>query len=317
MREIVKNFIKIHNLENKKILVGFSGGADSCALLNCLNSLKTELNIELIALHLNHNWRGESAKSDENFAKEFSKKLGIKFYTETLSNETPKTETIAREKRYEFFVSCAKKFNSNCVMLAHNKNDNLETLVYRIIKGTGIEGLKAIPAIREIFYRPLLTVSREEIIEYLKENNLNWIEDNSNEDTNYNRNYIRHTLMPMFEKINPTYKNSLENLITVANNECEILDNALSNAQNQIFFEDKINTQEFLKLIYPMKLKIVYNFLKNDLKFYDLKRIKRIVDFIIEQAKEEQDPQFRKYKKFSINSKLFLYVNKKEIFKGE
>ena len=66
-----------------------------------------------------------------------------------------------------------------------------------------------------------------------------------------------------------------------------------------------------------MKLKIMYDFLKNDLKFYDLKRIKRIVDFIIEQTKEEQDPQFRKHKRFSINSKLFLYVNKKEIFKGE
>ncbi len=317
MREIVKNFIKIHSLENKKILVGFSGGADSCALLYCLNSLRNEMNLELIAIHLNHNWRGERAKEDENFARDFAKKLNIEFYTETLPPETPKTETVARDKRYEFFANCANKFNSNCTMLAHNKNDNLETLVYRIIKGTGIEGLKAIPDVRDIFYRPLLAVSREEIISYLEENNLKWIEDNSNEDTNYNRNYIRHTIMPMFEKINPTYRNSLENLITVANNECEILDNALNVAKEKIFFEDKINTQEFLKLIYPMKLKIVYNFLKNDLKFYDLKRIKRIVDFIVEHASEEQDPQFRKYKKFSINSKLFLYVNKKEIFKGE
>ena len=138
MREIVKNFIKIHNLENKKILVGFSGGADSCALLYCLNSLKNELNLKLVALHLNHNWRGESAKADEIFAHKMADELGIEFYSETLPDEVQKTETVAREKRYDFFSLCAKKFNSNCVMLAHNKNDNLETLVYRIIKGTGL-----------------------------------------------------------------------------------------------------------------------------------------------------------------------------------
>ena len=179
------------------------------------------------------------------------------------------------------------------------------------------EGLKAIPEVRENIFRPLLNFEKAEILEYLKNNNLEHTEDNSNQDTTYARNYIRHEILPNFEKINPTYKNSISNLIEVAKGESEILDFVLEKTKEDIFENEKINTQKFLKLIYPLQLKLMYNYLKSDLKFFDYKRFQRIVDFIIEHANKEDNFHSRKYVKFSINSKLFLYVNTKEIFKGE
>lgn len=316
MKNTIKNLIIEKNLNTAPILVGFSGGADSSCLLHLIASLKEKLNLKIVAAHLNHGWRAEASDEDENFAYEFSKNLGVDFYSQKLDEAAKKTETNARELRYKFFDEAIEKYGASAIFLAHNKNDNVETLVYRLIKGTGIEGMKSIPPQRNKIFRPLLNFSREEIEAYLKKNSINFREDKSNFNTNFNRNWVRYEILPKFEKINPNYLNNIENLIEVANNECEILENALIIAKREVFEGKKINSENFLKQIYPIKLKLIYNYLKDDLKFYDLVRIKRIVDFIQKTLLETQDPQFRKYKRFSINSKLFLYVNKKEIFKG-
>ncbi|MBR1977856.1 tRNA lysidine(34) synthetase TilS, partial [bacterium] len=143
MKNAIKSFISNYKLENSKIIVGFSGGADSVCLAHILHSLKDELNLTIILAHLNHNWRGEHSKQDELFSKNFAQKLGLEFYTETLDNTIQKTETVAREARYNFFEKTRAKYSADVIMLAHNKDDNIETAIYRIIKGTGIEGLKA------------------------------------------------------------------------------------------------------------------------------------------------------------------------------
>lgn len=317
MKNAIKSFILNYKLENSKIIVGFSGGADSVCLGHILYSLQDELNLKIILAHLNHNWRGDASSDDEAFSKEFAQKFNLEFYSEVLDDTVQKTETAAREARYDFFASAKSKFDADIIMLAHNKDDNIETVVYRIIKGTGLEGLKAIPENREDIFRPLLNFEKAEILEYLKTNNLPHREDNSNQDTSYARNYIRHKILPNFAQINPTYKNSISNLIEVAKGESEILDFVLEETKKDIFEGEKINTEKFLKLIYPLQLKLMYNYLKNDLKFFDYKRFQRIVDFIKEHATKEDNFNSRKYVKFSINSKLFLYVNKKEIFKGE
>ena len=322
IENIIENLISKHGLGKKPFLVGYSTGKDSTALLHALSNLSPAAP-KIIAIHLNHGWREESAE-EEAFARCFCEGLGVEIYCETLPPDTVKSETKAREARYDFFERAIKKFDADGLFLAHNKNDNVETLVYRVIKGTGVEGLKSIPEVRGKIYRPFLNVTRDEIEEYIERNSLEFREDASNLDTNYNRNRIRHEVLPIFEKINPNYLNNITNLIEVANFECEILDGVLKAAQDEVFEGDnpvaldaaqKMDTQKFLAQSYPIKLKLIYNYLKNDLKFYDLVRIKRIVDFIIEHATEAQDPQYRTHKRFSINSELFLYVNKKEILK--
>ena len=139
----VKNFLKKHGLNdsNKTFVVGFSGGYDSMCMLDILHRISEKSGFKLIALHLNHNWRGREAEIEQENCERYCKEKNIQLYTETLPAGTPKTETVAREKRQEFFKKCYKKFNADGLFLAHTKSDNTETILYRLSKGTGVKGL--------------------------------------------------------------------------------------------------------------------------------------------------------------------------------
>ena len=182
----VETFLEKYNLSNCHILVAFSGGYDSMCLLDILKRISTKYNFKLTAIHLNHGWRGQESDLEEQKCKEFCYDIG--FYSEKLADNIPHTETAARDARYEFFYNCAKKFNSNIIFTAHNANDNAETIYYRIMRGTGLTGLEGIPENRDIFYRPILTVYRNEIEQYCKKNNLIPNNDSSNKDSKYKRN---------------------------------------------------------------------------------------------------------------------------------
>lgn len=317
MLNTVKNFLKKYKIKNQTVLVGYSTGSDSTVLLYILNSLAKDFNLKITALHLNHGWRKEISDKDEKFARDFCKKINVDFISEKLDEKAKQNETTARDLRYDFFKRHAEKLNSKCVFLAHNKQDNVETAIYRIIKGTGLDGLCAISEHRGIFYRPLLKFSKEEIENFAKDNRLEFRFDKSNDDTKYNRNFIRHEILPLFEKINKTYLTSIDNLTGVARQEKVIVEDKIAEIWQKISKGDKIITEEFLNLKNEYQMKIIQNYVKDDLKNPKSAKIKQIVDFISKTFKEKQDPQFRKYKKFSINSKKFLYVNKKEFFKGE
>ena len=158
---MIKSFIEKYNLSGT-FIVAFSGGYDSMCLLDMLD----KEGYDVVAVHLNHNWRGDESKNEAICCENFAKLRGIKFYSETLDADIPPTETAGREARYDFFRRCAKNFNSNVVFTAHNYNDNAETVLYRIIKGTGIVGLQGIAEHRDIFYRPLLSMKRDDIEKY-------------------------------------------------------------------------------------------------------------------------------------------------------
>ena len=301
--ESVKKYLKDYKVENK-IICAISGGCDSVVMTHILS----KLGLEVVAIHLNHNWRGEESLRDENFSREFAKSLGIEFYSEKLSFDVKKTETDAREARYLFFKSCAKKFNSKYVFLAHNKNDNAETLLYRVIKGTGLKGLCSIPKHRDIFYRPLLDITREEIEAYAKENNLKYVNDSSNNSIKYKRNFIRKEILPLVKKINPDAICALNNLSQVANMQYEIVSNGLNKAKEDIFFNDKIILEKYLSLSEPLKCEIINDFIGSDLKYRDFKRIKSYVDFI-EKNKTSVS-------KKSICKNLFLEISNGFIFKS-
>ena len=301
--ESVKKYLKDYKVENK-IICAISGGCDSVVMTHILS----KLGLEVVAIHLNHNWRGEESLRDENFSREFAKSLEIEFYSEKLSFDVKKTETDAREARYLFFKSCAKKFNSKYVFLAHNKNDNAETLLYRVIKGTGLKGLCSIPKHRDIFYRPLLDITREEIEAYAKENNLKYVNDSSNNSIKYKRNFIRKEILPLVKKINPDAICALNNLSQVANMQYEIVSNGLNKAKEDIFFNDKIILEKYLSLSEPLKYEIINDFIGADLKYRDFKRIKSYVDFI-EKNKTSAS-------KKSICKNLFLEISNGFIFKS-
>ena len=147
----VRNFLEKYNIKNKKVIVGFSAGPDSCAMAFLLSKLAFEFNLKLVLAYFNHNWRPDEAKSEEEFSKKFANNINAQYVIGIAPNDCEKTEEAARESRYAFFEQVMKENDTDVTFLAHNKNDNIETLVYRVVKGTGIKGLCSIPEKRENF----------------------------------------------------------------------------------------------------------------------------------------------------------------------
>ncbi len=296
LKNKVEAFLKKHSITGT-VLVAFSGGYDSMCLLHVLLTL----NLKPIAVHLNHNWRGEESRQEEDNCHQFCKKNGIKFYSETLNSEIPATETAAREARYEFFERCAEKFGSKIVFTAHNADDNAETLLYRIAKGTGIEGLKGIATVRGIYYRPLLTTYRAEIEDYCKEKNLTPNTDSSNKNTKYKRNHIRLNIIPELEKINPEVKAALNTLSENATADTEIINEYMTT------LKDKFKTSNFVKFSPAIQNRIIYQFLVENNFEYDKCTVEKLVNFIHENSTSKNG------RTISITTDNFLFVNSKEI----
>lgn len=312
MIEIVDNFLDEFELKNpdNTFLVGFSGGADSLCLLDILHTLSQKYGFKLIALHLNHNWRGEESKQEEINCKNFCEKIGVEFISETLNDER-KTEKFAREARYDFFLKHARKYKNSAIFTAHTRTDNAETIVYRLIKGTGITGLQGIPEKRMIeeapLYRPLLPISRKEIEDYCNSKGLVANNDSSNLDTNYKRNFIRHKIMPLFDEINFHAEKSIDSLSKLAISQTNIVNEYIDLILKEIYVDGKLLTDKFMGLSKDVQAKIIH---EACLKFnldYDKSRIENILDFIKNSA------ELKSGSRFSLANDLWVFVNSKYI----
>ncbi len=196
-----------------RVLLAVSGGADSMALLHVMAALKADgvLPIEIHCAHINHQLRGAEAQRDQDFVVEQCRKLGPPLITERIDvrgyarAKKLSIETAARKLRIDSLLEIASRQNCTCIATAHQKNDNAETVLHRMIRGTGFRGLCGIWPSRAFadgirFVRPLLCVTRGEIIQYLNSRNLKWCTDKTNEDCTYKRNLIRHRLLPALQK---------------------------------------------------------------------------------------------------------------------
>lgn len=208
-------------LENvDRLVVGFSGGADSLCLLHLLNSLKNKFNYTLVGAHINHGIRGEEAERDAKFAEAFCKEQGVEFLLLNADciSESKKTgeslEECGRRIRYAFFNSVCNE--SGRIVTAHNCNDNAETVLFNIIRGSSFNGACGIPPVRENIIRPLILCTRDEIEGYCKENNLQFVTDSTNLTDDYTRNKIRHLIIPVMQEINSGVINNLTSFSTSA-----------------------------------------------------------------------------------------------------
>ena len=314
MKKIVEKFLQKKNLLNpdEVFIVAFSGGFDSMALADILIDLSIEYQFKVVLAHLNHNWRGRKSKREEINCQKYAQANGVEFYTETLSKDLPHTETVAREERYAFLEHSAKKFNAKNIFTAHTKSDNIETVLQRIIKGTGLSGLQGIKESRQIenatVYRPLLNCTRTEILEYCKAHRLRPNNDNSNKDIAYFRNKIRCKLIPELKKnYDENIEKAIARLIDNAKDSEKLLQEFSRRELMKIYDEDTIITKEFLKLATPMKKRFVKELLEERELDYDQKRISIIIDFI------ENASTSKSGKTFSLTSGLWLFVSKRNL----
>lgn len=214
-----RNYISANRLINNKdrILLSMSAGKDSMFMLDLMLCIREEFNLELGIFHLNHLMRGEQSDLDELFVKETAQKHNIKFYPERFDFKKIRSgkmsfEEHAREVRYSLLKRISVEEGYIKIATAHNKNDNAETVLMRILSGTGIAGIKGISAISGSIIRPVLFADKDEIYEYLKINSTGWREDESNRDESYLRNFIRNSVLPLIAYRFPDCEKSIVNL---------------------------------------------------------------------------------------------------------
>ncbi len=205
--KILQTIMKFGMLSfNDRVLIGVSGGPDSVTLLNVLFSLKKRYNLSFFIAHLNHMLRGEESDKDVKFVKNLAQSLDLPCKVrncnlkEITKREHLTLEEAARKYRYKFYLETARKLKINKIALGHNADDQVETVLMRFLRGTGLEGLMGIPPVRGKIIRPLIECSRAEIEEYCKENKIEYRVDSSNKEVIYFRNKIRLELLPLISK---------------------------------------------------------------------------------------------------------------------
>lgn len=294
--EKVLSTINKYNLikSGDKIVIGISGGPDSVCLLHILNRLKEKLDIEIYAAHLNHQIRGIEAQKDALYVSNICDEMGITYFLKSI--DVPKyckdnslsIEEGARKLRYEMFDEIKEKTKSNKIAIGHNLNDQAETVLMRIMRGTGLQGLRGIEYTRKNgVIRPLLDIERKDIEKYCEVHNLNPRIDESNLQNIYTRNKIRLELIPyMMDNFNT---NLIESIVRMSNNLRS--DSEYIEIESESKFKDickvtsdvvNIRVNDFIKLHNAIKVRILRKGIKHilgDTNFIDQKHIEDIMEF--------------------------------------
>ena len=316
MLEKFKKHVEQHFpfLENKRLLIAISGGIDSVVLTH----LAHQLGFDFSLCHCNFQLRGPESDKDESFVKKLGEELNVKVFTTSFQTEKYAEEkklsiqVAARELRYTWFYELIEKHNYNYVLTAHNSNDNLETFLINLTRGTGLEGLTGIPPINHKSIRPLLKFSRDDIQLFAIKNEITWREDRSNANIKYVRNKVRHKIVPILQEINPhlleTFQKTLEHLNesqSIVNDTVEEITNDLLSVEGDVI---KIHLQKL------NELKNKKGYLYQVLKPYGFTEWNDVLDLITAQSGKQV---FSKTHRLLKNrNSLILTDNHEDLFKN-
>ncbi|WP_426486053.1 tRNA lysidine(34) synthetase TilS [Flavobacterium sp. 2] len=227
-------------LAEKKLFLAVSGGLDSMVLLHLLKKLPYEIAV----LHCNFQLRGLESFGDQEFIQNYCKQNSIPFFTTQFDTKAfaedykLSTQVAARELRYSWFYELLEEENFDYILTAHHADDNLETFIINLTRGTGLDGLTGIPEQNDKIIRPLLPFPREEILKYAEENKIAWREDSSNASNKYLRNKIRHDLVPILKEINPNFLNAFQKTQSYLQESQEMTEDASIMIYQQVAKED-------------------------------------------------------------------------------
>ena len=319
MNNKVLKTVKKYNMLSKgdRVLIGVSGGADSIALLEFFVSVKEKYDLDICVAHIEHGIRGEDSVNDAEFVKNYCKKLGVNFYLKTIDapNLAKKAkmgvEEYSRMARYDFFntIECDK------IATAHNLTDNIETLLFRLARGTGLKGACSIPAVSEKIIRPFIEVSSGEIRKWCNDNNIPYRVDCTNSDSAYSRNLIRLEILPLFEKLNANYQDNIENFISDVNEDYAFIDNYVKSIYPKIVKNNEIDLPKLNELDLSIKKRILIMFF--DENGYSLNRIhlQSVIDITLKSGKTQiKENVFAISAKGKIRLAKFNDLNKKDEF---
>jgi tRNA(Ile)-lysidine synthase len=255
----VWQFIRKHELldEQQKVVVAVSGGIDSIVLLDFFLWARAVKRIEFAAAHVNHLLRGKESDGDEKFVGTLCNKNNIPFYSERVDTKKVakkmkrSIQLTARDLRYTFFDTLRTTLNANCIATAHNANDNAETMLINVFRGSGIEGVGGIPVKRDAIIRPFLFVPRKEIEKHARAKKLQFREDSSNQHDDYTRNYLRRNIIPMIEqRINPSLIETMTKLSEIYRSNADFVEETLRRSIAGVPSQSEISIAQ-LKQLHP------------------------------------------------------------------
>ncbi|MBE7689154.1 tRNA lysidine(34) synthetase TilS [Tenacibaculum piscium] len=258
-------------LKDKKLLIAISGGLDSVVLTHLLAQLKYDISLA----HCNFQLRNEASNLDEVFVKNLSEKLKIPVFSiqfdtlEYAKKQQLSTQLSARKLRYDWFEKLSENHAFDYVLTAHHADDNLETFLINLTRGTGLDGLTGIPAVNGNIVRPLLKFSRAEIQKYALENNIKWREDASNAETKYVRNKIRHQIIPVLKELNPSLLKTHQKTTDFLQQSQEIVTDKIQEITAEIITKETKHGNDFIKINIAKLVKLsnpkiyLYQLLKN------------------------------------------------------
>lgn len=273
-----------------RIYLGFSGGLDSRVLLELLLKV-SDIRKKMVVIHVNH---GLSQQADfwESTAKNICNVENVRFQSFSVKLENNRNlEESARNKRYEVFESLLDN-NRDVLLLAHHQNDQAETLLLHLFRGAGIDGLSAMPEWRILgkgqLYRPLLNISRDKLEAYANENQLTWIEDESNENTDFNRNFLRHQILPLLEtRWSGVIKNLSRSAKHCAVAREQIRTTGLKNLENMMDAEQRLDIQLLQQVSRAEQMQVIRLWLNYlDFKMPDQDKLERLFDELIPASKD-------------------------------
>lgn len=281
-------------LKGKKLLLAVSGGLDSMVLLH----LFQQLDFEIIVLHCNFQLRGLESFGDQQFVQEYMSQhtipfLFTQFDTEAFAKDYKlSTQVAARELRYSWFYEQLEIQKADYILTAHHADDNLETFLIHLSRGTGLDGLTGIPAQNNKIIRPLLAFSRQQIEDYAVHHKLTWREDSSNASDKYLRNKIRHHLIPILKELNPNFMSSFEKTQSYLQESKELVDDAAVMVYQQVAKEQ--GEEIYFDLEQLLKLPNYNSYLYQWLKEFGFTAWDDIYDLVSSQpGKQVFAPEFR------------------------
>ena len=278
----VKGYIDCEVNNGSTLVIACSGGPDSMALINLMNELKDKKNLKIICAHVNHKIRYES-EEEEQFVKDYALKNNIIFEVIHLDEFQKEgfTEGIARKKRYSFFKDIIAKYQASYLMTAHHGDDLIETILMRITRGSNLRGYAGIRRKKKengyYLLRPLITVTKEDIIQYNKDNNISYVIDKSNESLDYTRNRYRHSILSFLKKEDKNIHKKYYQFSEEANNYDNFVNDYIY--KNNFFVDNKIDIN---------KLKNESNFIKRKTIELIIKEIQKEDIFDISNSQMEE-----------------------------
>lgn len=288
-----------------RIVVGFSGGPDSVFLVEMLLKLREKIDFDIVLVHVNHLLRGEEAQRDEDFSINYGKSKGLKVFARKINitslgkEKGLSLEEAGREARYSFYKEVLEKSNSNKIALAHNKDDQIETFMFRLTRGTGLSGLEGIATKRDRYIRPISEIYKSEIVNYLDENNISYCIDSTNLENEFTRNSIRIDLIPFIEKrYNPKFKDKIFSLIE----EIRDINIFIEKEIEQFSYNETINIESILKFPKSIRGKILSKYLYKYGLEVNRKKIS-LIESILEKGGSQEislDSQYILKKEYNI-----------------